>query len=572
MEFKSRLLLTLLLILIFFTRVKGFFLIESLHVETKNEVKDEAFCSVCHAGMALLINAKNDTEVLMFAAKLCVDLHIANEEMCDEVIALNGPDIIYIVEHAENATAEDICGMVFQNRGCTTSNPERIWKVTLPNTTKPTVDEPPLYGTENPTLKVLHLADTHFDPKYSPGANITCDQMYLCCREGSGTPEDPNDGAGFWGSMGNCDIPRWSLEALYQYISDNNPDIDFIIWTGDIVPHNSWSTSREYNLDVINEMADLVSSYFPGIPVFPAVGNHEANPANLFPQPYITDPDFDISWLYDELSEIWQRWLPSDVAKSVAYGAFYSTQIRPGLRIASVNTQYCYINNFWLVLDSNDVAKELESLANELQDAEDKGDFVYIIGHIPAGSFDCNYAWSHEFNKIVSRYESTISGIFYGHTHNDHYELYFDPQNSSRVYEVAYIAQSQTTFVDLNPGFKIYTIEGDFNGTRYRVIDHENWYLDLDQSNSINDSVILPLYSAKKDYNLPDLSPQSWLDLVYRMNEPNSTLFSDFYRHYVKEGKASIEKGCDEQCKSGILCFLVTSDSSDTSHCDDLTK
>ncbi|RXG56367.1 Sphingomyelin phosphodiesterase [Armadillidium vulgare] len=377
----------------------------------------------------------------MFAAKLCVDLHIANEEMCDEVIALNGPDIIYIVEHAENATAEDICGM-----------------------------------TENPTLKVLHLADTHFDPKYSPGANITCDQMYLCCREGSGTPEDPNDGAGFWGSMGNCDIPRWSLEALYQYISDNNPDIDFIIWTGDIVPHNSWSTSREYNLDVINEMADLVSSYFPGIPVFPAVGNHEANPANLFPQPYITDPDFDISWLYDELNEIWQRWLPSDVAKSVAYGAFYSTQIRPGLRIASVNTQYCYINQF---------------------DAEDKGDFVYIIGHIPAGSFDCNYAWSHEFNK-------------------NYFQLYFDPQNSSRVYEIAYIAQSQTTFVDLNPGFKIYTIEGDFNGTRYRVIDHENWYLDLEQSNSINDS-------------LPDLSPRSWLDLVYRMNEPNSTLFSDFY-------------------------------------------
>ncbi|RXG62294.1 Sphingomyelin phosphodiesterase [Armadillidium vulgare] len=260
-----------------------------------------------------------------------------------------------------------------------------------------------LAGPEKPTLKVLHLADTHYDPKYLPGANKVCDEIYLCCREGNGIAVDPSDGAGFWGSYGNCDIPKWSLAALYQHISENHPDIDFIIWTGDLVPHNVWSTTRESNLAIINEMADLISEYFPDIPVYPAVGNHEADPVNLFPQPFINEPEFEISWLYEELSEVWQRWLPSDVASSIAYGAFYSTQIRPGLRVLSINTQYCYKLNYWLVLDSNDVAKELEYLANELQDAEDKGDFVYIIGHIPSGSEDCHYAWSHEFNKIVSR-------------------------------------------------------------------------------------------------------------------------------------------------------------------------
>ncbi|RXG55133.1 Acid sphingomyelinase-like phosphodiesterase 3a [Armadillidium vulgare] len=244
-------------------------------------------------------------------------------------------------------------------------------------------------------------------------------------------------------------------------------------------------------------MADLISTYFPDLKVFPAVGNHEASPVNLFPQPEITDPEFEISWLYNELNTVWQRWLPSDVADSIAQGAFYSTQIRPGLRIASINTH-------WLVLDSTDIAKELESLINELQDAEDNGDFVYIIGHIPSGSHDCTLTWSHEFNRIVSRYESTISGIFYGHTHKDHYELYFDPQNSSRVYEIAYIAPSQTTYSNLNPGYKIYTIEGDFNETRFRVLDHENYYLDLDETNSRNESVISLLYTAKEFYNLEE--------------------------------------------------------------------
>ncbi|RXG55132.1 Sphingomyelin phosphodiesterase [Armadillidium vulgare] len=435
--------IALLLLIACSTGSQGFFGLQSLPSETWTAAEINAFCAECHAGMGLLINSKNDTEILMLAAKLCVDLDLGNEAVC------NGIKYCYRRE-CSDLTAEDICGVVFQGKGCTTSNPDRI-------------------GNLKPTLKVLHLADTHYDPKYLPGANKVCDEIYLCCREENGIAADPSDAAGFWGSYGECDIPKWSLAALYQHISENHPDIDFIIWTGDIVPHNVWSSTRESNLAIINEMADLISEHFPDIPVYPAVGNHEANP---------------ISWLYDELSEVWQRWLPSDVASSIAYGAFYSTQIRPGLRIASINTQYCYGMNYWLVLDSND----LESLANELQDAEDKGDFVYIIGHIPSGSHDCDYSWSHEFNKIVSRYESTISGIFYGHTHNDHFELYFDPQNSSRVYEIAYIAQSQTTYTDMNPGYKIYTIEGDFNETRYRVIDHENWYLDLDQSNAINES------------------------------------------------------------------------------------
>ena len=57
--------------------------------------------------------------------------------------------------------------------------------------------------------------------------------------------------------------------------------------------------------------------------------------------------------------------------------------------------------------------------------------------------------------------------MFFGHTHYDHYELFFDPNNASRVFDIAYIAQSQTTFYEINPGYKIYEVEGDFEGSRY---------------------------------------------------------------------------------------------------------
>ncbi len=55
-------------------------------------------------------------------------------------------------------------------------------------------------------------------------------------------------------------------------------DIDYVIWTGDLVPHNMWSTSREFNLQVVRETNEMVRAFFPTVPVFPVVGNHEMSP------------------------------------------------------------------------------------------------------------------------------------------------------------------------------------------------------------------------------------------------------------------------------------------------------
>lgn len=63
----------------------------------------------------------------------------------------------------------------------------------------------------------------------------------------------------------------------------------------------------------------------------------------------------------------------------------------------------------WLVHDSSDIAEELSRIVQELQKAEDTGEYVYIIGHIPPGVSECEFTWSHEFNKIVSRFALIIS-------------------------------------------------------------------------------------------------------------------------------------------------------------------
>lgn len=58
-----------------------------------------------------------------------------------------------------------------------------------------------------------------------------------------------------------------------------------------------------------------------------------------------------------------------------------------------------------------------------------------------------------------------ITSQFYGHTHYDEFELFYDPYRRYRVTNIAYIAPSQTSYYQLNPGYRLYKVQGDFDGS-----------------------------------------------------------------------------------------------------------
>lgn len=59
-------------------------------------------------------------------------------------------------------------------------------------------------------------------------------------------------------------------------------DIDYILWTGDLPPHDVWNQTKEENLKVLQETVAQMSDMFPGVPIFPALGNHESSPVNRY--------------------------------------------------------------------------------------------------------------------------------------------------------------------------------------------------------------------------------------------------------------------------------------------------
>lgn len=69
------------------------------------------------------------------------------------------------------------------------------------------------------------------------------------------------------------------------------------------------------------------------------------------------------------------------------------------------------------------------------------------------------------------RYEHVITGQFYGHTHWDEFEVFYDNKEFKRAVGVAYIAPSITPWKDCNPAYRIYHVDGDHpETTRVKIL------------------------------------------------------------------------------------------------------
>ncbi|KAK8388912.1 hypothetical protein O3P69_020698 [Scylla paramamosain] len=555
----------------FFTDLGKFLDLEQVVNEIETSIMSTASCTACKVGVGMLQkfvqNGMIKEDIIKAASGFCISLRIETTRVCLGIVNLMADEVVYVVENLV-MSPDEICGFVIGDICGIPYNPYHKWKVAFPPVQKPPVQHPKSSSTGMPTLKVLHLSDTHYDPEYQEGSNADCDEP-LCCRASSGPVKSPGDRAGYWGDYRKCDTPSRTIHSMLQHIAQAHPDIDYIIWTGDLPPHDIWNQTREGNLDVIRATINQMMVYFPKTPIFPALGNHESAPVNSFPPPFVMD-NHGVGWLYEELAYQWQRWLPEASSPTIRKGAFYSVLVRPGFRIISLNMNYCNNKNWWLLLNSTDPAQELQWLIYELQNAEDKGEKVHILGHIPPGHSDCLKVWSHNYYTIVNRYEATITAQFFGHTHYDEFELFYDENDRHRVTNIAYIGPSVTSYYKLNPGYRIYYVEGEFPTSQKVVTDHETWVMNLEEANRYGHPRWYQLYSARRAYNMRNLLPEEWNRLVYKM-ALDDNLFRKYQRFYWKNSVA--REDCDSECKKRMLCDLKSGRSNDRKYtCAKITE
>jgi len=154
------------------------------------------------------------------------------------------------------------------------------------------------------TVKLLHLADAHYDLNYAPGTDAQCGEMdIICCREGVGIPKDPKNKARPTGEY-RCDLPYPTIEAMGDFINKSvKPDM--VVWTGDITPHNIW----EYTLAEVQHYTTHFSAWMQNslsdFPVYPVEGNHDFELANSM---QYTPKDPMVAFTLEH----WKQWLDAD--------------------------------------------------------------------------------------------------------------------------------------------------------------------------------------------------------------------------------------------------------------------
>ncbi|XP_061106332.1 sphingomyelin phosphodiesterase [Conger conger] len=530
-------------------------------------------CSFCKA-LFIIVDVSlgaeiNEERVARMVAEVCVKLHLEEEGVCRQITELFRDDFIRALQESFLWPSE-ACGVLL-GPDCGHFDIYAPWNVSLPAVPKPPVSPPSPPQPGSPRDRVLFLTDVHWDREYQEGSSADCKEP-LCCREQSRHPPWLHRAAGFWGTYSKCDLPLRTVENMLQNVALAGP-WDRVYWTGDIPAHNVWAQTRAQQLQELVTVTRLIQKYLgPSVTVYPAVGNHESTPVNSFPPPFVHG-NRSSSWLYDTMAEEWRPWLSPQALQTLRRAGFYTEQIQPGLRLVSLNMNFCARENFWLMVNSTDPADQLQWLVGILQEAENKGEKVHIIGHIPPGL--CLKSWSWNYYHIINRYESTVTGQFFGHTHVDEFQMFYDEETLTRPLGVAFIAPSVTTYINLNPGFRVYYVDGQYPGSTHLVLDHETYILNLTEANNRTGAEVSGpdpnpkwtlLYRASEAYGLSSLFPSDWDGLI-KTFLADDRVFQRFWRLYHK-GRGS--QPCLDTCKTATICFLRSGRYDDQRQCAQL--
>ncbi|XP_054154575.1 sphingomyelin phosphodiesterase-like [Oppia nitens] len=432
-------------------------------------------------------------------------------------------------------------------------------------------DDSDTINTNTRINKILHITDIHLDREYRPLTTADCGRPY-CCRTLNQSLVDQPDrlDSELWGSY-RCDPPVRLVQNLFDTI--DWPSMDWIYWTGDVTPHNTWQDTREGSVETSRLLTDMFAKYTVGsqAQVVPVIGNHISIPVGFFAPDNIEDSRLSSRDLYNELAQQWQQWLPNSALKTLKIGGYYALAIRPGLRILVLNTNYCSRLNLWVYYRSVDTGDQLKWLIKELDRAERVGDRVHLVGHIPPDNAQCTQSWLYNFMAIVERYTETITGQFYGHTHYDEFRVYYANGNSSRPTGAAFIGPSVSPYVHskhlmINPAYRV--IKCMDNGT---ITDMDTYNMNLIEANRNADDTTTPdwpfRYSMASEYKLRGFTGQDMDGLIrkmkrnYRSNnqtDKDNPYVKRFYGHYTRAARADNTNTCDQTCRQQLLADMVT--------------
>ncbi|XP_063079163.1 acid sphingomyelinase-like phosphodiesterase 3a [Engraulis encrasicolus] len=389
-----------------------------------------------------------------------------------------------------------------------------------------------------------HISDLHLDPTY----HVTGDRTKVCISSKGYPAVDPGTFGDFM-----CDSPYELIESAFKFMK-TLPQPDFMIWTGDSPPHvPAAELSTKQVIEVLSNTTNTVRAFFPTLPVYPAVGNHD-----YWPQDQLPTTTNDI---YQAVAKLWSHWLEPEAVATLQAGGFYSQLIRPHLRLVSLNT-ILYYGPDKVTENMTDPAGQLQWLQDTLETSRQSMEKVYIIAHVPIGylPYARGYTAMREVHnerlvEMFRNYSDVIAGQFYGHTHRDSLMVLLDrqgkPVNSVFVTPAVTPIKGPTEPYSNNPGLRMYP----YDPADYGVLDVWQYYLNLSEANREGRSSWRLEYSLTEAFQLPDAGPRSLHALGLALAQPHSQAFQTYFRHFMVSYNSTVT--CPGQCKITQTCAVM---------------
>jgi hypothetical protein len=396
-----------------------------------------------------------------------------------------------------------------------------------------------------------HVSDIHFDPQYFPGSNAN-DR----CIEGSGK-------AGPWGDY-QCDLPLKTLNRSMQSLVEIESGADFVIFTGDSVPHYLDYTSFEhYSQDNVTSnvriVADAIDAAFPNTIVLPTLGNHDVYPSDQLKKP--NDGGLDQLQI---LAEIYGRWLPADALETFKAGGYYSVLLRENLRFVAFNTLYCDVLNVnAVVFMDEDIAGQWAWLNATLAAAAANKEVVILAGHRSIGPSDNTIAQhtvptcDDRYLQLVYEYggpNGPLQGQIYGHEHTDSFRVFTNPHEGHQPWSMMFLAPSITTFQNVNPSFRLTSYDTTAAGL---ITDYAAYSINLTRANDEDEKepVFALTYRATQRYSLPNLSAPAYWNLLQQAKSDWKVfrlMWEAFYTFRYPATDADMV--CHRDCQANFWC------------------
>ncbi|KAL3868431.1 hypothetical protein ACJMK2_041239 [Sinanodonta woodiana] len=408
-------------------------------------------------------------------------------------------------------------------------------------------------GARGTTRFFWQVSDFHFDASY----NSSHGDPTKMCHEGSVTNSTQ------LGIFGNylCDAPWKLIVSAMQAMKDFYPDPDFILWTGDSIPHIK---DTDINLEKvyinIANVTDELRKTFPNTTIYPVLGNHDSYPSNEMPY------DISISDYYRHIltTSHWDSLLVDDCQKQFQKGGYFSISPHVGLRIIALNTNlYSTLNT--LTDHLVDPADQFQWLDGQLDDARKSKENVFLVAHIPPGLFEKipNFPWFHEdYNKryldLLQKHADIITAQFYGHEHTDSFRLLYDSNSTEKPIGCLLLSPSVTPWMSTLPGVgannpSIRLFEYDLETGIIKR--YQQFYLNLTAANIDGNATWLQEYDTKEDYALDSITPHDMQHLVDSFYNIKNNIF----QRYLIFNSVSQETSpaCNSSCFQQNICAIT---------------